>query len=169
MKIFITADTHFNHENIIKYCNRPFQNASQMNEVIIKNWNKIVGTNDIVYHLGDFGFGSKEELKEIFNKLNGKKYLIMGNHDLRVGKNYFLDLGFENVYKKELKINNLVLSHYPKKTINAQINLFGHIHNKKVSEEFDDENHYCVCLDVHDFKPVKLDEIVGENNGIYYR
>ena len=62
MKYFI-ADTHFNHENIIKYCNRPFQNSKEMNEYIVNKWNSVVTKNDIVYHLGDVGFGSTEELK----------------------------------------------------------------------------------------------------------
>lgn len=55
MKYFI-ADMHFNHENIIRYCNRPFENSNEMNEYIIK-WNSVVTENDIVYHLGDVGFG----------------------------------------------------------------------------------------------------------------
>ena len=91
-KTYLVSDTHFNHSNIIKYCSRPFSNIEEMNKVIIDNWNNIVDKEDTVYHLGDFGFGTKEELKEIFDKLNGKKYLIMGNHDRRVGKKYYEEL-----------------------------------------------------------------------------
>ena len=91
-KTYLVSDTHFNHSNIIKDCSRPFSNIEEMNKVIIDNWNNIVDKEDTVYHLGDFGFGTKEELKEIFDKLNGKKYLIMGNHDRRVGKKYYEEL-----------------------------------------------------------------------------
>lgn len=56
--IYFIADTHFYHENIIKYCNRPFKNSKQMNEYIVNKWNSVVTKDDIVYHLGDVGFGS---------------------------------------------------------------------------------------------------------------
>ena len=160
MKIFVTADTHFNHENIIKYCDRPFKNVKEMNEAIIKNWNDTVREDDIVYHLGDFGFGTKEELQEIFNRLNGKKYLIMGNHDYRVGRNYYIDLGFNEVYKKKFLIDNLVSTHKPCDVLDGYINLYGHIHNKPVDSKYDDDKHFCVCLDKHDFKLIDLEKVV---------
>ena len=103
MKIYVTSDTHFNHENIIKYCKRPYENANKRNESLIKNWNKVVKKEDDIFHLGDFGFGTKEELKSIFNRLNGKKYLIMGNHDFRVGKNITKNLALLKFIKNHLK------------------------------------------------------------------
>ena len=86
MKYFI-ADTHFNHENIIRYCNRPFENSNEMNEYIINKWNSVVNENDVVYHLGDVGFGNTEELKQLVGRLNGTKILIRGNHDYKRGLN----------------------------------------------------------------------------------
>lgn len=163
MKIFVTADTHFNHGNIIKYCDRPFKDAHEMNEVIIKNWNEVVEENDIVYHLGDYGFGTKEELQEIFNRLNGKKYLIMGNHDLRVGKRYYLDLGFIDVYKKKYEFNMYVFTHKPIEVEDNKVNVYGHIHNKPIDPKFDDKNHICVSLDKTEFKPLLLVEMEGES------
>ena len=59
---YFIADIHFNYENIIKYCNRPFKNTKEMNGYIIEKWNSVVSSNDIVYHLGDVGFGNTEEL-----------------------------------------------------------------------------------------------------------
>ena len=81
MKVFIISDTHFGHENIIKYCNRPFSSVEEMDEKMIKNWNETVSNNDVVLHLGDFGLGKKEYIASIVKRLNGKKILIMGNHD----------------------------------------------------------------------------------------
>lgn len=162
MKIYVTSDTHFNHANIIKYCNRPFKNIDEMNEMIIEKWNKIVDKDDIVYHLGDFGFGSKESLQEIFNRLNEKKYLIMGNHDYRVGRQYYLELGFEEVYKKEFILNNYIMTHKPKEINSSFINLYGHIHDKPVDTKYDDDNHICVCLDKTNFEPLLLIKIDGD-------
>ena len=88
MKRCVVSDTHFNHANIIKYCSRPFESIEQMNEELIKRWNNTVAKDDIVYHLGDFAFGSKEQLKEILGRLNGRVRLVMGNHDHKKGKDY---------------------------------------------------------------------------------
>ena len=57
--IFFTSDTHFNHSNVIQYCNRPFSSLDEMNAKLIENWNERVNENDIVYHLGDFAMGKK--------------------------------------------------------------------------------------------------------------
>jgi calcineurin-like phosphoesterase family protein len=59
--IFFTADQHFHHQNIIKYCNRPFVWFNQMDDALIDNFNKVVTNDDIVYHLGDFSFGDNVE------------------------------------------------------------------------------------------------------------
>ena len=150
------------NENIIKYCNRPFKNTHEMNEVIINNWNMVIGNDDIVYHLGDYGFGTKDELKEIFDRLNGKKYLIMGNHDLRVGKKYYLDLGFIDVYKKKFEFDKYIFTHWPIEVSNDKVNVYGHIHDKPVDPIFDNKNHICVSLDKTDFKPILLIEIEGD-------
>jgi len=76
--MFFTADTHFGHANIIKYCNRPFRNVFEMDDVLIDNWNSKVGVNDIVYHLGDFCMGNE---KKYLEALHGKIIFIEGSHD----------------------------------------------------------------------------------------
>ena len=80
-KVYFTSDTHFGHENIIKWCRRPYSSVEEMNEKLIENWNSVVGPDDIVFHLGDFAFGGSGLWKEVLSRLNGKKYLIIGNHD----------------------------------------------------------------------------------------
>lgn len=151
---YFIADTHFNHENIVKYCNRPFSNSKEMNEYIEKKWNSIVTPYDIVYHLGDVGFGTTEELKEIIKRLNGTKILIRGNHDIRRGTNGWKEVGFSEVYKKKLIIDNLVLTHEPIEVEDGYVNIFGHIHNKPLDKKFDSNNHICVSCDVIDYTPV---------------
>ena len=93
---FFTSDTHFNHANIIRFCNRPFKDAEQMNEVMIANWNRVIGTDDTVFHLGDFCLGGAVEWTKILDRLNGKIYLILGNHDLKNIRQGFIDR-FEHV------------------------------------------------------------------------
>ena len=83
-KIFVTADFHASHSNIIRYCGRPFKDASHMNEVLIANNNMIVDSQGTVYHLGDFSM-SLTAVKKILPQLNGKHYLILGNHDRSSG------------------------------------------------------------------------------------
>ena len=76
MKVYVIADTHFGHEKIIRYCNRPFASVEEMDETMIKLWNETVSKNDTIIHLGDFGLGSKEYIKSIVERLNGKKILL---------------------------------------------------------------------------------------------
>lgn len=81
MNTYFVSDTHFFHANILKYCNRPFANVDEMNRVMVENWNRVVGKNDIVYHLGDFAFADHQKTCSILDKLNGSITLILGNHD----------------------------------------------------------------------------------------
>ena len=83
-RVFFTSDTHFNHMNIISYCQRPFRDIHEMNETIIVNWNNAVAPDDIVFHLGDFCLGGANEWNRILDRLNGRIYLILGNHDIRI-------------------------------------------------------------------------------------
>lgn len=159
--IYVIADTHFNHERIIEYCNRPYKSVNEMNNDIIKRWNSVVKPTDIVLHLGDFGFGTQIELSKIFNRLNGIKYLIMGNHDYKVGKKYYEEIGFTKVYK-EYTVDNLVFSHHPKDVNYGQINIYGHIHNAKPDKKYNDKNHACVSVEKINYTPIKLIDILKD-------
>jgi calcineurin-like phosphoesterase family protein len=80
--LYFTADTHFFHSNIINLCSRPFNNLENMHKKLIQNWNSCVTNRDEIYILGDFIFkGSGLEANQLLKKLNGRKYLIKGNHD----------------------------------------------------------------------------------------
>ena len=95
-RLFFTSDTHFNHTNILRYCNRPFKTVGQMNETIITNWNNVVGPDDVIFHLGDFCLGGAEEWNKILDRLNGRIYLVLGNHDIKNIRQGFIDR-FEHV------------------------------------------------------------------------
>ena len=78
---WFTADQHFGHFNIIKFCDRPFVDVDEMNEVMVARWNEVVKPDDVVYHLGDIAMGDKAERLEYISRLNGHIILYPGNHD----------------------------------------------------------------------------------------
>lgn len=152
MKIFVISDTHFNHENIISYTGRPFKTIDEMNREIIKKWNNKVGKEDLVIHLGDFALGSKEEIKELKNKLNGTILLIRGNHDHQSKIN---EAGFI-IIEDCIIIEDKIFSHYPlpKEEIpNGLINVHGHIHGK---ESLGGIN---VSVEKTNYEPLELEEL----------
>lgn len=81
MAIFFTSDLHLGHHNILKYCDRPFENVAAMEEYIVAEFNKVVSKKDTTYFLGDVVMGNKQLTLKAIKKLNGKKILITGNHD----------------------------------------------------------------------------------------
>ena len=80
---WIISDTHFFHENIGRYCNRP----ENWQELIISNWNNLISPEDTVLHLGDFALGKKSNFELLTDTLNGRLFLIQGNHD-RLSQTY---------------------------------------------------------------------------------
>jgi len=126
--IFFTADTHFDHDNIIKYCKRSFNNVKEMNDKYIEEWNKIVKTNDYVYHLGDFAFKNHDLF---FKRLNGKKHLIIGNHDKRECFNLKWEW-FKQCFDLRIGNDSVWLSHYShrswNKSCHGSYHFFGHTH-----------------------------------------
>ena len=99
--LWFTSDTHFNHANILKFTNRPFENVTEHDEALIKNWNDRVGVNDTVFHLGDFCFGSSQKIVEIRERLNGNIVLIRGNTMTRTFKEVFGDFSMRSYIRRE--------------------------------------------------------------------
>lgn len=164
MKRFLIADLHFGHENVIKYTFRPFVNAEEMNQRLIEFWNSVVGNDDLVYVLGDFTLSRKMNvIKNLVNLLNGKKILIMGNHDTRKPKDY-VECGFEVATKKPIMVEpGVILMHEPFENSSLiapnYIYFFGHVHaNKTLMDEY--PNCMCVSVERIDYKPINLDECI---------
>lgn len=162
--IFFTADTHFGYENIIFYTKRPFKDREEMNQKLIENWNKVVGKNDVVYHLGDFAFGNFRFIKEIRHRLNGKIHLILGNHDYRNNidmlKSVFASISdMKEIYIEEYQ-QLFVLCHYPMRTWhgshNGSIQLYGHSHGTLLSLP----GQMDVGVDSNNFKPLSIEEVI---------
>lgn len=157
---YFIADTHFSEENIRLYENRPFKDIAEMDSALISRWNRVVNEDDEVYVLGDFGAEGKE--KDILNQLNGAKFLIKGNHDVKSNQ-YYRDAGFAEVYDYPIIIKNFwILSHEPL-YVNKNMpyaNLFGHVHNSPIIKTYS-EQHYCVSVERINYAPISFDDIVS--------
>jgi len=134
---FWTSDTHFFHRNVLKFCRhtRLGDTVEEMNEILIQNWNENVKPMDIVYHLGDFSFGKKEQTEEILKRLNGQIHLIRGNHDNQFDsslKNYLTWHGDYKEITKKVLGEQVCMMHYPieawKNQDYGSIMLHGHLH-----------------------------------------
>ena len=154
--IWVTSDTHFGHENIIKYCNRPFDNAKEMDEHILTKWNETVKDGDIVYHLGDVCFRGYDIIK----KLKGRKRLIVGNHDdiMKVGQ-HFQKVMMWRMFPEF----DLVLTHVPidlgfddNSHRKYNYNVHGHIHNAPNPKS---PKHMNVCVEMTNYTPVNIEEL----------
>jgi calcineurin-like phosphoesterase family protein len=156
--IWVISDTHFGHTNIIDYCNRPFESAREMDEKIVENWNATVGEKDIVYHLGDVYFGT--EGQKALPKLNGRKRLILGNHDS--GKDQVLLRTFQKIMVWRMFPEfGLLLTHVPvhEKTLaenpkrSKMINVHGHIHNQNAYSS----NYFNVSVEQIEYTPINIE------------
>jgi calcineurin-like phosphoesterase family protein len=161
--MYFTSDTHFDHRNVIRYCNRPFANTDEMNQFIISEWNKVVKKEDIIYHLGDFAGWNLKAAEEILKQLNGRKFLCIGSHDKQMLK---LPQYFEEIKESFLiKINGqqIFLSHYlhkiwPKSHYGSW-HLFGHSHGRMNWYAEQEGKLLDVGVDNHNFRPWSLNEI----------
>jgi calcineurin-like phosphoesterase family protein len=166
-KIWLTADTHFGHANIIKYENRPFRESENgttdlMDRELISRWNNAVGKNDRVFHLGDVGICGKEKMTEIVSSLNGRKTLIMGNHDKGKTAAWWRDVGFDEVSEYPIIIEEfIVLQHEPPTYYNDATPfffVFGHVHGTELYGTVT-KSAACVCVERWGYAPVLLSKI----------
>lgn len=188
-KVFFTGCTHFDHENIIGLANRPFQDVNEMNHMLVENWNKVVGPNDEVFHLGDVVYGNITQPTGYWmGKLKGRKHLILGNHDYH--SPWDPSGGFNSI-NKYLDINrkgqHFVLFHYPMedwdRRYRGSIHLHAHTHQTKLERpllphsaesglSLPDRypadllcNRFHVGVDSTNFTPISMDEIIERSKG----
>lgn len=158
--IYYTADSHFGHSNIIKFCNRPFAGTDEMDETLIKNWNEVVSEDDDVYHLGDIAFRNAKAIDQYLSRLNGRKHLIWGNHDSRQVKNNRAWASSQPYLEIKDKGRDVVLFHYPmrswNKSFHGSYHLFGHVHGNMESYGRSTD----AGVDCWGYKPVTLDELI---------
>ena len=170
--VFFTSDTHYNHGNIIKALStwedletarEGFASIEEMNNLIVKNTNEVVGENDVLFHLGDVAFG-KDAIIDFRNRIKCKNlYVILGNHDKEIDRRDNLKQMFSGVYRMcDVYVDDklIVLCHYAmrtwKKSHRDSISLYGHSHGKlkNTSKSMD------VGIDTNNFYPYSYDRIM---------
>ena len=186
MQTFFTSDLHFGHKNIIKFCNRPFKDVDEMNEMLITYWNETVPVGSKVYVLGDFALGKIAETLPLAKRLHGDLHLVPGNHDRcwMGNKKYhnwtqrYIDAGFKLSPKQVCtRINknpnhNVTLCHFPRiESANRYDDrykeyhvgpttdwvLHGHVHD---TWRLDVQNRQInVGCDVWDYRPVSAETL----------
>lgn len=183
MKLWVIADTHFNHENIKHYQCRPHD----FNEVIIRNWNKAVAYDDVVIHLGDVILGRDQEqaLPSIMATLPGKKILCRGNHDPKPAEWYMargFDFACDYYVYRDLAFSHAPLTPLPFRSLSSspqpvRLNVHGHFHRPKDNvgkvaaypDKYYDSAYYkarrykYILVHIEDtLGPVPLDGVIGE-------
>jgi calcineurin-like phosphoesterase family protein len=162
---FLIADPHFSHDNICKFLHddgspiRPFKDAAEMDEVMIKNWNEVVRPVDKVYVCGDLVMKAKKQI-HIMDRLNGKKVLIKGNHDigeLKVYLPYFYDIRAFHV------LDNFCITHipiHPDCLGRFKGNIHGHIHQRTVMlNSAPDPRYFCISAEQINYTPIEWNDL----------
>lgn len=153
-----------------------------MDELLINNWNSLIQKTDQVWHLGDFGYKLKGEadgtpdklsaLNSIFNRLNGDKHLIMGNHDITNKVNKLKWSSVHDTKMLNYEGNQLWLSHYAHRTWpskhHGSFHLFGHSHGKLPG--FERSMDVGVDADQYKekYKPISIEQVISQLKPIHY-
>jgi len=180
MSLWFTSDHHFGHENIIKFCDRPFETIEEMDAELIRLWNAVVKPTDTVYHLGDFTLFGPEAASLYFAQLNGIIRVLRNpwHHDKRwipghadMSPEYRSKTGTVVTFHPPIVVlefpeygdgkhpQTLVLCHYPlavwdRKHYGAW-HLYGHSHGQYQNDGLS----FDVGVDCNHFRPVRLDGV----------
>ena len=169
--IWVISDTHFNHAGILNFKDADgssirgsrFADVTDMDEQMIANWNSVVKPGDKVYHLGDvlFGLDKPAWLDANFKRLNGKKRLVVGNHDnIKLLSNYFAEVMVWRMFPEF----GLLLTHVPvhNSTLGegrfegkTMMNVHGHLHQNPPPSP----SHRCVSVEQINYTPINIDEL----------
>ena len=168
---FVISDTHFGHTNSwekFKLADgsplRPFTSTEEMDETMIERWNAKVKPQDTVYHLGDVVINKK--YLNLVERLNGRKILIRGNHDI-FGDDDYYNVGFEQIHGVRVFVDKFILSHIPLHpdcvTERFKVNVHGHLHaNEVMTGYYRDEidpRYMCVSVEHTNYEPLHFDEV----------
>jgi calcineurin-like phosphoesterase family protein len=162
MNTWFTSDHHFGHHNILTYSNRPFESVAAMEEAFVYRHNCLVARGDQVYFLGDFSF---EDPSRIVPRLNGQKFLIIGNHDWRWKKQHHACpwAWIRDVELVKVGDQAIWLSHYPHRSwpgsAHGTWHLHGHEHGNRYSTATDTRPVADVGVDCWNYFPVPFETL----------
>lgn len=176
--IYFTSDTHFHHENILKFCNRPFSDIQEMDNKLVENWNSVVSEDSLVFHLGDFAWGGYNAWKHVRDRLNGEIILIKGNHEEKnMTQTAERELFSLVAYQVKIRVEDraVYLNHYPFLTYAGVYRiekdmvwqLYGHTHSGPLSSNGKDMSRlemafptqYDVGVDNNSFRPISWNSV----------
>lgn len=160
INIYFISDMHFGHDKL--YPDYRGMTLKECENLMITNWNNTVGLNDKIYVIGDVAM-KKESLK-ILSQLNGKKYLIQGNHDIYKLKSYITYFSDRIAGAKVLEgvhynlDYDIILTHipiHPSQLSRYQLNIHGHLHKKII-----DKGYFNVSVENINYTPISLSQIL---------
>ena len=169
--VYFTSDLHLGHRAIISMQNRPFDSLEEMDRVILSNFNAAVHRNDTVYILGDICHHMKvDAANEMISGLNGKKYLLIGNHDKKYDPALFCEI--RDFMTISVNGQRFALMHYPMLSwphkSGGAIHLHGHIHAREdynLKNLMEGVRRYDVGVDANGFLPVSAQQIISFFDG----
>ena len=162
-KIFITSDTFFGREQIIKKTKRPFNSVEEMDAKLIENWNNVVSDDDIVYHLGNFAWNPLDAHNTL-NKLNGNLNFMLGEYDdaLIEVLPYFDDINIVIPQIFEDKKLKAVLCHWPLEKWRGKSRGLFNFHGatlKSLKTDIKKMNRVNVCCDNFNLTPQNIEDL----------
>jgi len=173
-KTFVTSDHHFGHENIIRYCDRPFGDVAEMDREMVRRWNEVVGPTDPVFYLGDFTLEDWERAWAYFLRVNGRIKMLSypWHHDgrwlLNVEPDYHLELLPPMVVLEIPELGDgtyplaVTLCHYPLEIWDRKHYGAWHLHGHSHGNCPAAPRRLDVGVDCHEFRPVSLAEFIQE-------
>lgn len=161
VKAYIISDTHFNHEAIKGYCNRP----DNYEEILWKSLMKIQ-QEDCLIHLGDICIGDDQMIHTYIRDLKCRKILVIGNHDSK-SWSWYMEHGWDFVcdaFRLKYCGKIIMFSHCPQPWDGVwEINIHGHLHNLgHRDKEFKELKrwHRLYAPELNNYNPIELSKFI---------
>lgn len=174
MNIWVFSDTHFYHDNIKKYHNRP----DNVEDLMLEAWIKSVKQEDVIIHLGDVTWKKHGTVMDWIAAMPGKKILVRGNHDYHSCQ-WYMEHGFDFACERFVLFyrmpwegkkdgHRILFTHEPVPALpkDVELNIHGHLHTKNASHREGEvkPKHFHILVAIEDtgWKPLLLEDVLSE-------